>query len=223
MPTAKRVLATLTSVALALALSACADEPARPSRPAGPPGVTRASEVYGPRCNDMPKSGPGSAEQMASQPAGTAIGTTPLLTRLGIQLRLTGLDQTLDKTDAGYTVFAPAGSAFEPLSHMGHLSQLPVDPKEALKALLGYHVVVQRHSARELAAAGPMPTLEGAPLTVSGDGLNLSIGAQHAKVLCGNIPTANATVFVIDQVLFPPFPPPSLLTPAPGPGPGHHS
>lgn len=205
MLTVTRVLAPLTSAALALALSACADAPAKPTRPAGPPGVTRASEVYGPRCNDMPKSGPGSAEQMASQPAGTAIGTTPLLTRTDIQFRLGGLDQVLNKTDTGYTVFAPVGSAFEPLSHVHGLDQLPIDPKAALKAVLNYHVVPKRYSADELVPAGAMRTLEGAPITVSGDGLDLSIGAQHAKVLCGNIPTANATVFVIDQVLLPPI------------------
>jgi uncharacterized surface protein with fasciclin (FAS1) repeats len=30
------------------------------------------------------------------------------------------------------------------------------------------------------------------------------IGGQRARVLCGDIPTANATVFIIDQVLSPP-------------------
>jgi uncharacterized surface protein with fasciclin (FAS1) repeats len=205
MQTAPRVLGSVTSAALVLALSACGDAPVTPSRPDVQPGVTRASEIYGPRCNEVPKSGPGSAEQMATQPAGSAIGSTPLLTRMGIQLRLTGLDQILDKTDTGYTVFAPAGSAFEPLSHLGGLGQLPVDPKAALRALLSYHVVPKRYSAQELASAGAMKTLEGAPLTVSGDGLDLSIGAQHARVLCGNIPTSNATVFVIDQVLIPPI------------------
>lgn len=217
MQTAQRILGSLTATAVVLVLSACGDAPAPPSRPAAPPGVTTASEIYGPRCNEVPKSGPGSAEQMGTQPAGSAIGTTPLLTRFGIQLRLSGLDQTLDKTDTGYTVFAPVGSAFEPLSHLGShsgdLSRLPVDPKVAFMALLSYHVVPKRYSAAELASAGTIKTLQGTPLTVSGDGLALAIGAQHAHVLCGNIPTANATVFVIDQVLIPPIPPSALMPP----------
>jgi uncharacterized surface protein with fasciclin (FAS1) repeats len=195
----------LASTALVLALCGCGGAPATPSRPAGAPGVTRPSEIFGPRCDDVPRSGPGSAEVMATQPAGTAIGTTPLLTRMGIQLRLSGLDETLDKTDTGYTVFAPAGEAFKPLSHLGDVSRLPMNPKDALRALLSYHVVPKRYTARDLASAGTLTTLQGAPLTVSGDGLDLSIGAQHAHVLCGNIPTLNATVFVIDQVLIPPL------------------
>ena len=227
MQRAQWVLGWLASAAFLTALSGCGDKPTTPHQPAAPPGVTKASEIYGPRCDEVPKSGPGSAEQMATQPAGSAIGTTPLLTRLGIQLRLTGLDQTLDKTDTGYTVFAPAGEAFKPLSHLvSELSRLPaasrppVDPKTALRALFGYHVVPKRYSARELASAGAMKTLEGAPLTVSGDGMDLSIGAQHARVLCGNIPTLNATVFVIDQVLIPPLSSVMLMPPDKGPGPG---
>jgi uncharacterized surface protein with fasciclin (FAS1) repeats len=210
-----RVLGSLASTALVLALSACGHTPAAPTRPSGPPGVTRASEVYGPRCNDMPKSGPGSAEAMATQPAGTAISTTPLLTRLGIQLRLVGLDETLDKTDTQYTVFAPDAQAFTALSHLGDVSQVPGNPKDAFRALLSYQVVPKRYAARDLATAGSVTTLEGAPLAVSGDGLNLTIGAQHARVLCGNIPTLNATVFVIDQVLIPPVPPATLIPGSP--------
>jgi len=215
---AQRVLASLASTALVLTLPACGHASDRPSLPPATPGVTRPSQIFGPHCNDVPRSGPGSAEQMATQPAGTAIGSTPLLTRLGIQLRLTGLDQTLDKPDAGYTVFAPAGSAFEPLSHLGDLSRIPVDPKQALTAVLSYHIVPKRYSARELAAAGPMTTLEGAPITVTGSGLDLSIGAQHARVLCGDIPASNATIFVIDQVLIPPLSSIPLMSPTSAPG-----
>jgi uncharacterized surface protein with fasciclin (FAS1) repeats len=29
------------------------------------------------------------------------------------------------------------------------------------------------------------------------------IGAENATVLCGNVPTANATVYIIDTVLMP--------------------
>ena len=46
-------------------------------------------------------------------------------------------------------------------------------------------------------------TLAGGTLTVEGDesGMTVSDGTVTANVLCGNIPTANATVYVIDKVL----------------------
>ena len=38
-------------------------------------------------------------------------------------------------------------------------------------------------------------------LTVEGEGENFTIG--EASVVCGNVQNANATVYVVDQVLMP--------------------
>ena len=54
------------------------------------------------------------------------------------------------------------------------------------------------------AIVGEQPTLIGDSLMVEGDteaGMTVSDGTVTANVLCGGIPTANATVYVIDQVL----------------------
>ena len=53
------------------------------------------------------------------------------------------------------------------------------------------------------AIAGDHDTLIGDSLTVEGDasGMTGSDGKVTANVLCGGIPTANATVYVIDKVL----------------------
>ena len=51
--------------------------------------------------------------------------------------------------------------------------------------------------------AGTHKTLEGEELTVEGSGEDFTVGDGGATVLCGNIPTANATVYVIDSVLMP--------------------
>ena len=40
-------------------------------------------------------------------------------------------------------------------------------------------------------------------ITINGSGEEATIGDEKATVLCGNIPTANATVYVIDTVLMP--------------------
>jgi uncharacterized surface protein with fasciclin (FAS1) repeats len=89
----------------------------------------------------------------------------------------------------------------------GELGQLDSDRSGELRKLLSHHIVPKRYDAHGLLAVGTVYTLDGSPLTISGDGLDLSIGNQHAHVLCGGIPTANATVFIIDHVLAPPFPP----------------
>ncbi|MEO6998899.1 MAG: fasciclin domain-containing protein, partial [Terracoccus sp.] len=38
---------------------------------------------------------------------------------------------------------------------------------------------------------------------VKGSGENFTVGKADAKVVCGNVQTANATVYIIDSVLMP--------------------
>ena len=40
-------------------------------------------------------------------------------------------------------------------------------------------------------------------VTINGSGESATVGDEKATVLCGNIPTANATVYVIDTVMMP--------------------
>jgi uncharacterized surface protein with fasciclin (FAS1) repeats len=77
--------------------------------------------------------------------------------------------------------------------------------KTKLGAVLSYHVVPQRYDAAGLVAAGKTTELAGGDVTIGGTATapTLTDGMGNtATVLCGNIPTANATVFVIDKVLF---------------------
>ena len=50
----------------------------------------------------------------------------------------------------------------------------------------------------------PTRTVNGAQLTVAQSGDTLVINDGAAAVLCADVPTANATVFLIDTVLMPP-------------------
>ena len=45
-------------------------------------------------------------------------------------------------------------------------------------------------------------TLGGGTITVEGSGENFTVNGK-AKVICGNVTTANATVYIIDDVLLP--------------------
>ena len=72
----------------------------------------------------------------------------------------------------------------------------------ALYKVLAHHVLGENDAPD--AVTGEKETLAGDKLTVEGDaesGMTVSDGTVTAKVLCGNIPTANATVYVIDKVL----------------------
>ena len=73
--------------------------------------------------------------------------------------------------------------------------------KEALTGVLTHHVVAEQISPDQL--TGEFETLAGDTITINGSGEEATVGDEKATVLCGNIPTANATVYVIDTVLTP--------------------
>jgi uncharacterized surface protein with fasciclin (FAS1) repeats len=67
--------------------------------------------------------------------------------------------------------------------------------------VLTYHVVAGKISPDQL--AGTHKTLEGDTLTIRGSGDSYTVGTQKASIVCGNVPTANATVYIVDSVLMP--------------------
>ena len=67
--------------------------------------------------------------------------------------------------------------------------------------MLTYHVVPGQLSPDML--EGVHETLEGETLMITGAGEEFTVNG-NANVVCGNVPTANATVYVIDGVLLPP-------------------
>ncbi|WP_245780277.1 fasciclin domain-containing protein [Actinopolyspora lacussalsi] len=168
-------------------------------------GVTTVDDIYGPAASKVPTDpgNEGSAKGMVDDPVGTAASNNPLLTSLTKAVQTAGLVDTLNKSDASYTVFAPANSAFEKLDP-ATLEALLDDPakKEQLTNILTYHVVPERMNAEELGNAGEVETVNGKTVPISGSGENIKIDGANVQV--GNVPTANATVFVIDEVLMPP-------------------
>ncbi|MEV5717224.1 fasciclin domain-containing protein [Amycolatopsis mediterranei] len=164
-------------------------------------GVTTNADVFGPACSQLPQgSAPGSLDSMGPQPVASAASTNPLLTKLVAAVKATNLVDTLNSQEA-ITVFAPADPAFAALGD-AKFNELAGKPAE-LAPILQYHVVGKRYDAKGLATAGSVDTLNtaGGPVKIEGSGDNMTING--AKILCGNIPTKNATVFVIDKVLTP--------------------
>ncbi|MGW4396202.1 fasciclin domain-containing protein [Amycolatopsis nivea] len=164
-------------------------------------GVTTNDQVFGPACSQLPQgSAPGSLDSMGPQPVASAASTNPLLTKLVAAVKATNLVDTLNSQQA-ITVFAPADPAFNALGD-AKFKELAANPNQ-LAPILQYHVVGKRYDAKGLEQAGTVTSLNtaGGPLKIEGSGENMTING--AKILCGNIPTKNATVFVIDKVLTP--------------------
>ncbi|GAB3016911.1 lipoprotein [Nocardioides flavus (ex Wang et al. 2016)] len=155
-----------------------------------------ADAPFGPGCAGVPTSGEGSVEGMADDPVATAASNNPLLKTLVAAVGEAGLGDTLNSAEA-LTVFAPTDDAFAAIPKKD-LDALLAD-KEALTQVLTYHVVGERLSPEDV--AGEHETLSGEMLTVEGEGEEFTIG--DASVVCGNVQTANATVYVVDQVLMP--------------------
>lgn len=156
-----------------------------------------ASQVFGPACGDVPTDGPGSFDGMVQDPVATAASNNPALSTLVDAVTAADLADTLNTTE-DITVFAPANPAFEaiPQDQLGAL----LKDKEGLTNVLTYHVVPGQLTPDQL--AGDHKTLQGETLTVEGSGEDFTVNGD-AAVVCGNVPTANATVYIIDGVLMP--------------------
>jgi uncharacterized surface protein with fasciclin (FAS1) repeats len=156
------------------------------------------AQTFGPGCSAVPASGAGSFNGMATAPVASAASANPLLKTLVAAVKKAGLVDTLNSAQ-GITVFAPTDDAFGKIPKKT-LNAVLAD-KATLTKILTYHVVAGQLTPQQL--AGTHKTLEGGTLTVKGSGQDFTVGNGGAKVVCGNIPTANATVYVVDSVLMP--------------------
>jgi uncharacterized surface protein with fasciclin (FAS1) repeats len=172
-------------------------------------GVTTNADVFGPACSQLPQgNAPGSLNNMGPQPVASAASTNPLLTTLVTAVgKVDGLADTLNSQKA-ITVFAPYNGAFDDVKKtVGDKAFNDLlGNQQQLGGVLSYHVVPMRYDAEGLVKAGTVTELAGGQVTIGGtaDAPTVTDGKGNtAKVLCGNIPTSNATVFVIDKVLTP--------------------
>jgi uncharacterized surface protein with fasciclin (FAS1) repeats len=198
-------------VALTLGLAACGDDsdssaaaPAKDTASAAadadPAAADAGADTFGPGCSAIPADGKGSFNGMVTDPVATAASNNPLLTTLVSAVgAVPGLADTLNAAPA-LTVFAPTDDAFAKIPE-ADLKAVLAD-QDTLTAILSHHVVGERLDPSGV--VGSHDTLNGDQVTVEGDpesGLTVDGGA--ANVICGNIPTKNATVYVIDAVLMP--------------------
>ena len=215
----KTAAALLCSAAIAVSASACssssskpaaAPAPASSSSSMAPAGSSSSSDMstststansadapFGTACSAVPTTGAGSFTGMATAPVATAASNNPVLSTLVTAVQAAGLADTLNNTQ-GITVFAPTNDAFAKIP-AATLKSVLAD-KAQLTKILTYHVVSGRLTPSQL--AGTHTTLEGGTVTVSGSGQSFKV--NDANVVCGNVQTANATVYIVDSVLMPP-------------------
>ncbi|MER7577130.1 fasciclin domain-containing protein [Streptomyces sp. NPDC126514] len=210
----RRIAATVAAAAvLPLALSACSDDSsdsaksdsdtnASASAPVSEDAMadsgTTTDEPFGSACASVPKDGAGSFDGMAKDPVATAASNNPALSTLVTAVKKAGLVDTLNNAQ-NITVFAPTNDAFAKIPE-ADLNKV-LNDKEQLTKILTYHVVGQKLAPQDL-ENGSFDTLEKSKLTTSGSGESYTVN-DSAKVVCGNVKTANANVYIIDTVLMP--------------------
>ncbi|WP_448626560.1 fasciclin domain-containing protein [Geodermatophilus sp. URMC 64] len=208
--------AFLTAVTtVALTLSACGSDSDSASGSASSPAPSSStaarssspvddSQPFGAGCAQVPADGPGSFQGMSTAPVASAASANPVLSTLVQAVGAAGLVDSLNSQE-DVTVLAPANPAFEALPP-DQLNAVLADVPQ-LTAVLTHHVLQGRLSPGEL--AGEQTTLNNDAVTIEGAGENFTISGdqtltgQPATVVCGNVQTANATVYIIDQVLAP--------------------
>ncbi|MDT0212977.1 fasciclin domain-containing protein [Rothia sp. ARF10] len=161
------------------------------------PSGDMMGEPFGAACSQVPASGAGSFDGMSTAPVATAASANPLLSTLVSAVKEAGLVDTLNGAPE-LTVFAPTNDAFAKVPK-ATMDAAMADPKGLLTKVLTNHVVEGKISPDQL--AGDHKTLGGGTITVAGSGEDFTVG--EAKVACGNVQTANATVYIIDGVLLP--------------------
>jgi uncharacterized surface protein with fasciclin (FAS1) repeats len=175
-----------------------ASAPAKESAKSEPMADDAGADTFGPGCSAIPTTGDGSFNGMATAPVATAASANPLLTTLVAAVTKAKLVDTLNSAE-DITVFAPTDDAFAKIPKKT-LNAVLKD-KATLTKILTHHVVAGQLGPDDL--AGEHETLAGDMLTVEGSGEDFTVAGDNAAVLCGNIPTANATVYVVDTVLMP--------------------
>lgn len=195
--------------ALALTAAACGSSSSTPAASGATPthhpmsshsasAGSATSAAFGSDCGMIPAGGMGSMHGMMTDPVVTAASHNPLLTTLAADIKAAGLTSELDSMGS-ITVFAPDNAAFRKLSHSTRMTMM--HNTKDLGQVLKYHVVSGHVTTAQLASGKPLTTLAGSTLKPAKMGAVYEV--NNADIICGNIHTANATVYIINKVLEP--------------------
>ncbi|MCY0953353.1 fasciclin domain-containing protein [Streptomyces sp. H27-S2] len=165
---------------------------------AATPAAPAADGPFGSACAGVPAEGAGSFDGMAKDPVATAASNNPALSTLVTAVKQAGLVDTLNNAK-DITVFAPTNDAFAKIPK-ADLDKVLAD-KATLTKILTYHVVGEKLTPQQL-ENGSFDTLEKTKVTTAGSGEAYKVNGT-SSVVCGNVKTANANVYIVDTVLMP--------------------
>lgn len=204
----RAAIALAAAAVLPFSLAACSSDDAKDSAAPAASGnqapgqdgdaAVPADSPFGPACAGVPKEGAGSFDGMAKDPVATAASNNPALSTLVAAVKQAGLVDTLNNAK-DITVFAPTNDAFAKIPK-ADLDKVLAD-KATLTKILTYHVVGRRLTPQQL-ENGSFETLQKGMVTTTGSGRSYTVG-DTANVVCGNVRTANANVYIVDTVLMP--------------------
>jgi uncharacterized surface protein with fasciclin (FAS1) repeats len=176
------------------------------SAPESRMAVDPAADLVGPGCAGYAKQvpdGSGSVAGMAEDPVATAASNNPLLKTLvaAVSGKLNPKVNLVDTLNGGeFTVFAPVDSAFAKLPKATVKTLGTPQGAKTLQTVLTYHVISGQLAPDQI--DGTHKTVEGGSVKVTGSGDNIKVNGK-TSVICGGVHTANATVYLIDDVLMP--------------------
>jgi len=155
--------------------------------------------MFGTGCAGLPRTGDtGTRRGLPRLPVATAIAQVPLLSELSRAIRLAGLTRMLNTAPA-LTVFAPENSAFQQLG-ASNLQAL-FTTRSDLAPVVKFQIVAGRVLATQLFRQRVLTTIGGTKIYPARAAL--SYYANNGWIICGNLKAANATVYVVNQVLIP--------------------
>ena len=204
----KMMLTAAAAASIAVGAAACGSSGSSTAASATPKtsapaaassSASTASAPFGAGCSAVPASGAGSFTGMSTAPVATAASANPVLSTLVAAVKAAGLVDTLNSA-SNITVFAPDNAAFAKIPAATLKAVLA--NKAELTKILTYHVTSGRLTPAQLATGTPVKTLEGSTVTPAKMGSTYEV--NKSQVICGNVQTSNATVYIINTVMMPP-------------------
>jgi uncharacterized surface protein with fasciclin (FAS1) repeats len=144
--------------------------------------------------------GPAKAESMSGKDIVDVAASAGSFNTLVAALQAAGLVDAL-KGEGPLTVFAPTDDAFAKLPAGTVEDLLRPENKDKLIAVLTYHVVPGRVTAREVVSLSSAKTINGRELRIDAKGSAVMV--DNARVTATDIMASNGVIHVIDSVVLP--------------------
>ena len=158
-----------------------------------------ANRLFGTGCDQLPRTGGvGTRRGLASVPVTTAMARAPILSELVHAIELAGLTGTLNAAHS-LTIFAPDNAAFQAFG-ASNLRALYATRSDLVR-VLRFQIVAGQVRPAELARQRVLTTLGGTKIYPAK--APPSYYVNNAWVTCGNLRTANATVYVVNRLVVP--------------------